>query len=234
MAWTILFDLDGTLVDTVPDLASSLNRTLHAAGLQPFATAEVAEMVGDGMTVLLARALARRARNPDPALLARFHADYLAAVAVASRPYPGTVETLAQLRAAGWRLAVATNKPEAPARKLLQALALEPFFAAVGGGDSFPVRKPDPGHLLATLRLAGGDPRRAVMLGDHANDVKAARAAGLTPLFARWGYGREEMADGSETVSKISDLPDLLEKMKGIPAALSQARSPPSARPGYR
>lgn len=209
----ILFDLDGTLVDTLPDLTASLNRTLAAAGLQPFATSEVAEMIGDGMAALLTRALARRNQPLDPALLARFHADYRAASAVASRPYPGTIETLAALASSGWLLAVATNKPEAPARNLLQALDIAKFFAAVGGGDSFPVRKPDPGHLLLTLAAAGGDPSRATMLGDHANDVKAARAAGITPLFALWGYGREQMADGARTVSNISDLQNVMENL---------------------
>ncbi|MGH7054012.1 MAG: HAD-IA family hydrolase [Stellaceae bacterium] len=210
---TLLFDLDGTLVDTLPDLTATLNRTLGAAGLQPFATAEVATMIGDGVTVLLTRALARRNRPFDAALLTRFHADYSAALSVASRPYPGTVETLTALANSGWLLAVATNKPEAPARKLLQALDLAKFFAAIGGGDSFPVRKPDPGHLLLTLAAAGGDRRRAAMLGDHANDVKAARAAGLTPVFALWGYGSETMADGAQTASKITDLPPLLERL---------------------
>lgn len=213
MAGTILFDLDGTLVDTLPDLAQSLNRIMRAEGLQSFANNEVAAMIGDGMATLLARALAARFRPRDPALSARFEADYLANVAVASTPYPGTVQTLASLRDAGWRMAVATNKPEQAARQLLQALALEPFFKAIAGGDSFPVRKPDPGHLLGTLRLAGGDAAHAAMLGDHANDVKSARAAGLTPIFALWGYGRKEMADGALTASTISVLPDLLETL---------------------
>lgn len=213
MAGTILFDLDGTLVDTLPDLARSLNRIMRAEGLHSFANEEVAAMIGDGMPTLLARALAARFRPSDPALLARFEADYLANVAVASKPYPGTVETLSALRDAGWRMAVATNKPEQAARHLLQALDLEPLFKAIAGGDSFPVRKPHPGHLLGAIRLAGGDAAHAAMLGDHANDVKSARAAGLTPLFALWGYGRKEMADGAQTVSTISALPGLFETL---------------------
>ncbi|MGH7107634.1 MAG: HAD-IA family hydrolase [Acetobacteraceae bacterium] len=213
MRRTILFDLDGTLVDTLPDLAASLNRIIVASRLPPFAPAEIAAMIGDGMPTLLARALEARCRPYDPALFARFEADYLAHVAVASEPYPGTVETLSALRDAGWRMAVATNKPEQAARQLLQALDLERFFKVIAGGDSFPVRKPDPGHLLGALRLAGGDAAHAAMLGDHANDVKSARAAGLRPIFALWGYGRREMADGAETVSTISAVPDLLETL---------------------
>lgn len=212
-ARTILFDLDGTLVDTLPDLAASLNRIVPAHGLQPFTAAEVAAMIGDGMAKLLARALAARRQADDPSLVARFEADYLAHVAVASRPYPGTVDTLSTLARAGWRLAVATNKPERAAVQLLEALDLKKFFKAVTGGDSLPVRKPDPRHLLAALRLAGGHADRAAMLGDHANDIKAARAAGIVPVFALWGYGRKEMAGGAETASTISALPAILEKI---------------------
>lgn len=212
-ARTILFDLDGTLVDTLPDLTASLNRIIGTHRLQPFATPEVAAMIGDGMARLLARALAARGQADDPALVARFEADYFSHVAVASRPYPGTVETLAALERAGWRLAVATNKPERAAIQLLEALDLKGFFKAVTGGDSLPVRKPDPRHLLAALRLAGGNPDRAAMLGDHANDIRAARAAGIVPVFALWGYGRKEMADGAETASTISALPAILEKI---------------------
>ncbi|MGH7068352.1 MAG: HAD family hydrolase [Acetobacteraceae bacterium] len=207
---TVLFDLDGTLVDTLPDLAASLNRII---GARPFAPAEVAAMIGDGMARLLARALASRGQPDDPALVAGFEADYLSHVAVASRPYPGTVEALSALQGAGWRLAVATNKPERAAVQLLEALDLKEFFKAVTGGDSLPVRKPDPRHLLATLRLAGGNPGRAAMLGDHANDIKAARAAGIVPVFALWGYGRKEMADGAQTLPIISALPQILEEL---------------------
>ena len=105
------------------------------------------------------------------------------------------------LTAEGWRLAVCTNKPEAPARALLRAFGLDGLIAAIGGGDSFPVRKPDPAHLLATLKAAGGDPAHAVMAGDHANDVAAARGAGVPCVFAAWGYGPPEMAEGAAAVA---------------------------------
>jgi phosphoglycolate phosphatase len=233
LARTILFDLDGTLVDSLPDLAASLNRVLVAEGLAPFAMAEVSGMLGNGLAALLASALAKRGRSPDRALLSRFRKDYFAAVAVASCPYPGVPETLAALAAADWRMAVCTNKPEDAARRLLAALGLTSYFAAIGGGDSFPTRKPDPGPLLATLAAAGGESAHAIMLGDHANDVAGARAAGIIPVFALWGYGRAEMADGALTLPMITGLPALAEDL--LPSApgpgLRAAASGDAGRP---
>ncbi len=121
------------------------------------------------------------------------------------RPYPGVADGLRVLVGEGWKLAVCTNKPERAARALLAALGLAERFAAIGGGDSFPVRKPDPAHLLATLRAAGGDPAHAVMAGDHANDVAAARGAGVPCIFAGWGYGPLAMAEGAAAVADDFD-----------------------------
>lgn len=196
-----MLDLDGTLVDTVPDLASALNRLMAAHGLAPFSLAETAAMVGDGVAKLMEHAFAARGRVSDAAAVAAFSADYTAHVAVASKLYPGVAETLGGLAGDGWRLAVCTNKPEAAARALLAAVGLAPLFAAVGGGDSFPVRKPNPAHLLATLRAAGGEPGLAVMGGDHRNDVLAARGAGVPCVFAAWGYGSPAMAEGAVAVA---------------------------------
>ena len=202
MVRTLLFDLDGTLVDSVPDLAAVLNRVMAARGLAGFSHAETALMVGDGVAKLVERAFAARGRTPDAGAIAEYSADYLAHAAVRTRPYPGVVEGLQALSGEGWKLAVCTNKPEAAARSLLTALGLAGYFAAVGGGDSFPVRKPDPAHLLATLRAAGGDPAHAVMAGDHANDVAAAHGAGLPCIFAGWGYGPAAMAAGADAVAQ--------------------------------
>jgi phosphoglycolate phosphatase len=198
---TLLLDLDGTLVDSVPDLAAALNRLLGTRGLAPLSRAEIAPMVGDGVAKLVERALAARGQAPDEGALAEYSADYGAHAAVETRPYPGVAEALNSLTGEGWLLAVCTNKPEAAARSLLGALGLAQCFAAIGGGDSFPVRKPDPAHLLATLTAAGGDPAHAVMAGDHANDVAAARGAALPCIFAAWGYGPLAMADGAAAVA---------------------------------
>jgi phosphoglycolate phosphatase len=198
---TLLLDLDGTLVDTVPDLESALNRLMSIRGLAGFATAEVKAMVGDGVAALVAKAFAARGAVPDPAAVGDFITDYEAHAAVESRLYPGVADTLDRLAAQGWRLAVCTNKPERPARSLLSALGLARVVQALGAGDSFPVRKPDPAHLLATLALVGGSRDAAVMLGDHHNDVAAARAAGMPSIFATWGYGAAAMAEGSDAVA---------------------------------
>ncbi len=203
----LVLDLDGTLVDTVPDLAAALNRLMASRGLKPFDFTSTAAMVGDGVARLVEKAFAARGLVPDAAAVAEFSQDYAAHAAVDSRLFPGVVEALPDLIAEGWRLAVCTNKPEGAARHLLDALGLSPLMAAVGGGDSFPVRKPDPAHLLATLAAAGGEAARAVMAGDHANDVVAARGAGLPCIFAAWGYGPPAMAKGAVAVARdIADM----------------------------
>ena len=208
---TLLLDLDGTLVDSVPDIAAALNRLMHGLGLAPFGDAEAASFVGDGVAVTVRRAFAARGASPgDPRIapaIETFSADYAAHAAEASRPFPGIPAQLHQLRAQGWALAVCTNKPENAARALLEALGLMPLLCALGAGDTFPVRKPDPGHLLGTLRLAGGTVDRAIMVGDHANDVLAARAAGVKSVFAAWGYGTRAMRDGADAVAE--DVPAL-------------------------
>ena len=201
----LVCDLDGTLVDTVPDLAAILNQVMGARGLAPFGLAETAAMVGDGVAALLDRAFAARGRDPDPAAVGEYIAAYGARPDAESRLYPGVAEGLAALGAAGWRFAVCTNKPEAPARALLAALGIGGRFAAVGGGDSFPTRKPDPGHLRATLAAAGAATAEAVMLGDHPNDLAAARGAGVPAIFAAWGYGRvAEAPVGGVTVGGVT------------------------------
>lgn len=202
MIRTLLLDLDGTLVNSAPDLAAALNRLMRARGLAEFSEPETASMVGDGITKLVERAFAARGRLPDFAAVAEYSADYAAHAAVATRPYPGVGSGLQSLAEDGWRLAVCTNKQEATARSLLCALELEGYFAAIGGGDSFPMRKPDPAHLLATLMAAGGEPEHAAMAGDHANDVAAAHGARLPCIFAAWGYGAPAMAAGATAVAK--------------------------------
>jgi phosphoglycolate phosphatase len=219
VARTLLLDLDGTLVDTVPDLAAALNRLMASRGLAPFDRQETASMVGDGVAVLAGRAFAARGQTPDGRAVADFTADYGRHAAVESRPYPGIPDLLRDLSAEGWRLAVCTNKPVAAARSLLEALELMKLICAVGGGDSFPVRKPDPGHLLATLREAGGDVDRAIMVGDHANDVVAAHGAGVKSIFVTWGYGSAAMAEGADEVAR--DPPELVASIRRL--------SPPEA-----
>lgn len=214
MTRTLILDLDGTLVDSVPDLASALNRLMVARGLAEFDHPATAAMVGDGARALVDRAFAQRGLVADEAAQTSFLADYSANAAVATCPFPDTEAVLRDLAGQGWLLAVCTNKPEIPARALLRALGLEPYFAAIGAGDSFPMKKPDPRHLLSTIALAGGDPARAVMVGDHANDVAAALGAGLACVFAAWGYGPAAMAVGAtEIAANFGALPAIVNRL---------------------
>ena len=189
MTPTLVLDLDGTLVDSIPDLLASLNRLMARRGMVPFVAAEVRPMIGDGAGVLVRRALAARGAVANEDDMRFLLADYTANVAAESVLFPGVAAGLHAMRDLGWRLAVCTNKPAVPARALLAALGVDGLFAAVGGGDSYATRKPDAGHLLSTLADAGGDRAAAVMVGDHDNDLVAARGAGVPGVFAAWGYG---------------------------------------------
>jgi phosphoglycolate phosphatase len=205
-----VFDLDGTLVDSAPDIHAALDRLMARQRLPGFARAEVVGMIGDGVRVLLERAHAARGIALNEASFDHFMVDYEANAAVLTQPFAGIPALLSALEAAGWRLAVCTNKPEAAARVLLSGLGLDRHFSALGGGDSFPVRKPDPGHLCATLAAAGVVPEAAVMIGDHANDMLAARGAGVRAIFAGWGYGPHSMAGGAPIAMDVAGLRSLL------------------------
>ena len=203
-----IFDLDGTLVDSAPDLRAALNRLMLAQGLDPFPLPEVAAMIGDGAHALLSKAFAARAMPFDSALLPGFLADLEANSAVFTRPYPGMVAALEALSAQGWQLAVCTNKPIAATRALLAELDLARQFALVLGGDSLAVKKPDPGHVMGVLSGLGVPAAQAVMIGDHQNDIRAARGAGVRSVFAAWGYGDGAGAD--LRVAEPAGLPALI------------------------
>jgi phosphoglycolate phosphatase len=177
-------------------------------------------LVGDGARALVSRALLARHAPFDEGALAQFVSDYTAHAAVATRPFPGVVATLEVMVERGWQFAVCTNKPEAAAHAVLRALGLDHWFAAIGGGDSFTTRKPDPAHLLSTLSAAKGEAGHAVMVGDHANDVLAAKGAGVACIFAAWGYGSADMALGAAaTTDDVNALPALCEQL--LPRAFS-------------
>jgi len=203
-----IFDLDGTLVDSAPGIAAALNRTLARHRLAPFPVAEVAAMVGDGARALLLKAFTARGVALPEEEIAPFVADLEANGAADTTPYEGIEAALANMAMAGWRHAVCTNKPEAAARSLLRALGMARFFEVILGGDSLPVRKPDPGHVRGVLEAMRMAPARSVMIGDHQNDILAAKGAGVRAVFAAWGYGK---GDGAElVVRRPSDLPLLL------------------------
>ncbi|UFN50446.1 HAD hydrolase-like protein [Roseomonas sp. OT10] len=217
MSRIALLDLDGTLVDSAPDIHAALDRLMASRGLPRFTRGEVVHMIGDGVRVLIERALAARGLPFDPAALEQFLPDYEAHALDLTRPFPGIPEALEALRAEGWRLAVCTNKPVQAARIVLERLGLMPLLDGLAGGDSFAVRKPDPRHLLGTLGLMGVPegvvPPGTAMLGDHSNDIRSARGAGIAPVFCAWGYGLPEMADGAPVAERPQDLPALMARL---------------------
>ena len=198
----MVFDLDGTLVDTLPDLTAALNRMLAKRSLASLTQAEVKPMIGDGTKKLVERALKARGATPDADTDERYVADYTAHVSVESRPFPGVSAALARLQESGWKFAICTNKSTAATVALLAALDLTHWFAALGCGDTFAAKKPDPAHLGGTIESAGGARDRAMMVGDHRNDIAAGRVLSLPTVFAAWGYGDPGMAEGASAVAE--------------------------------
>lgn len=191
---TVIFDLDGTLIDSAPDLTGALNATMATLGLAPIPEDEVRHMVGHGARKLIERGLEAHAVPKSAAevddLVEVFIRYYAGHVADRSVVFPGVVATLNWLRARGVRLGVCTNKPEALARQVLIALELDGFFPAkaILGGDSLPVKKPDGRHLIATVEALEGDLTRTVMVGDSSADLRAARDADVPVVLVSFGY----------------------------------------------
>jgi phosphoglycolate phosphatase len=188
----VAFDLDGTLVDTAPDLMGTLNTVLGEEGLPPLAYETAPLLVGRGAKVMLERGFAADGHPlEEPAasrLFARFIEVYLGRIADHSRPFPGVIDALNELEAQGAILAICTNKRTDLSLALLDKLDLTQRFKAIVGADLAPRPKPDASHLLHTIALAGGDPKRAVMVGDSINDVLAARNAEVPVAVVTFGY----------------------------------------------
>lgn len=204
----VVFDLDGTLIDSDPDIGAALNRVLLARGMAALSGEAIKGMIGDGARVLVERAFAARGGVAGPAEVAAFLADYKENAVVETVPYPGIVAALEALTAAGYPLGICTNKPEEAALNILQALDLARFFKVVTGGDSALYRKPDPRHLAATLAAMGA--AEAVMIGDHANDMLAAAGLNVPSIFVTWGYGKSE---GNFRADHADELPALITQM---------------------
>ena len=223
----IAFDLDGTLVDTAPDLIGTLNAVLSERGMPALPLAEARPMIGHGARALLDRgfAAAGRVLGPEeaPALFDRFIAIYRGRIAAESRPFPGVIEALDVLDAAGARLAVCTNKRTDLSVALLDALGLTSRFAAVIGPDAAGAAKPDPRHLLAAIEAAGGA-TRALMVGDSKTDLDAARAAATPVALVTFGY-TEIPAAGLKPDALIERYADLPDAARGLlvraPASIS-------------
>jgi phosphoglycolate phosphatase len=227
---TIVFDLDGTLVDTAPDLIATLNTILVREGLPPVAFAAARNMVGGGARHMIERGLAA-APLPSPAsgagaidverLCGQFIDHYAAHIADQSRPFPGVEAALDALIRGGCRLAVCTNKLEWLALRLLEALGLADRFAAICGADTFGVQKPDPAILHGTVARAGGHSDVAIMVGDAITDIAVARAAGIAVIAVDFGYSETPVAEFApdRIVGSFDHLPEavfaLLAAQKG-------------------
>jgi phosphoglycolate phosphatase len=187
---TLVFDLDGTLVDTAPDLVAATNHVLDHVGLPHIDERSLRPYIGHGARVMIERATAAAplSEAEHERLLERFLDYYSANIAVDSRPFEGAVEALQRFRSAGARLAVCTNKREGMSRLLLDTLDLSRFFAAIAGRDTLATCKPHPDALLGTIRLAGGDASHAVMIGDSKVDIATAKAAGVPVIAVSFGY----------------------------------------------
>lgn len=190
--WTIAFDLDGTLVETAPDLMGTLNRMLAARDIAQMPVEAAQHLVGFGALALLRHGFqeAGAAWDEDkaPALLEEFLADYINHIADLSRPYEGVVEMLERLTDRGALLCVATNKRTDLSLALLDALDLTRWFAVICGPDKVSAKKPDGAHIREAVQMSGGDPARAIMVGDGAPDVQAAKSAGVPCVVVTFGY----------------------------------------------
>ncbi|MBM3551471.1 MAG: HAD-IA family hydrolase [Alphaproteobacteria bacterium] len=219
----LVFDLDGTLADTAHDLIGALNALLLREGLTPLALEAARPLVGAGARALIERGFASQGAPLDlartDALVRDFLVHYEAHIADDSRLFPGALAALDRFKAAGFRLAVCTNKPEGLARLLLEKLAAADRFAAICGRGSFPMHKPDPRTLWLTIEAADGDLRRAVMVGDSKTDIDTARAAGTPSVAVDFGYTDTPVAAFSPD-RVISHFDELWDAVASLDAAL--------------
>jgi phosphoglycolate phosphatase len=218
---TIAFDLDGTLVDTAPDLVGALNTLLHEQRLPPLALKTARVMVGRGARAMLEQGFAAAGRpldaNETPALVDRFVDIYRNRIARESRPFDGVEAALDDLASAGAALSVCTNKRTELSVLLLDALGLTKRFAAVVGADQSPAPKPDARHLQIAVEAAGGRMNRAIMVGDSASDVGAARAAAIPSVVVSFGYTEIAAAElgGDHLIDRFAELPALAARLLG-------------------
>jgi phosphoglycolate phosphatase len=213
-AHTIVFDLDGTLVDTAPDLINALNHVLDREGLPPVPLHSARNMIGAGARKLIERGLEAEGRTVSVEDINRMTADfidyYADHIAEESRPFEGLESALDYLAGRGYLLAVCTNKLEWLSKRLLDQLSLSPRFAAICGADTFGVQKPDPAILRETVARAGGQLSASIMVGDAGTDVGVARRAGVPVIGVSFGYTDVPIADlkPDRLIHHMKDLPE--------------------------
>ncbi len=212
---TIVFDLDGTLVDTAPDLIATLNLLFADLNIPPVAYAEGRRLIGGGVRPMIERGLAAQGRSVLRSELEKIYDEYIgryaARIAETSRPFPGAVACIEALRKRGATLAICTNKLEWLSVRLLEQLDLARHFAAICGQDTFGVQKPDPAILLNTIARSGGTVGSSVMVGDSATDVATARAANVPIIAVDFGYTETPVASFSpdHLIGDFSRLPGI-------------------------
>jgi len=216
---TIVFDLDGTLVDTAPDLIGALNVILEREGMPPVPLQSARTMIGAGARRLIERGLELDGRNTTVADIDRLTSDfidyYAAHIADASRPFEGLEAALDDLATRGYRFAVCTNKLEWLSKRLLDRLGLSGRFSAICGADTFGVSKPDPAILQQTVARAGGQLSSAIMVGDAGPDVGVARRAGIPVIGVAFGYTEVPMAElkPDRLIDRMSQLGEAVESL---------------------
>ncbi|WP_339542600.1 HAD hydrolase-like protein [Pseudomonas sp. JAI120] len=206
----IIFDLDGTLVDSAGDMTAQLNTILIERNLEPVLVATTSLFLGDGMRSFARRAFCLRGVNDMEEAIDTFISRYEHTDHLMTKPYEGVIETLSALRDAGWKISVCTNKNELIAIDILKQTDLLRFMDVVCGGDSVSFKKPDPRHLSTVVALADYEKLSKIMIGDNWNDFEAARAYGIPFAFASWGYG--SLPDDCKAVNliKFSDILDVV------------------------
>ena len=218
---TVVFDLDGTLVDTAPDLVETLNVVLAGEGLPAVPFERARNLIGGGARRMLELGLHEAGRACTPPEIDRLYGEfirfYAAHIAERSRPFPALEAALASLSAAGMRFAVCTNKLEWLSVRLLEALGLAGTFAAICGQDTFGVQKPDPEILRKTIWRAGGTVDEAIMVGDSGSDIDTARAAGVPVVAVDFGYSEVPIAElnPDRVISSFADLPAAVHELLG-------------------
>ncbi|MGE5283453.1 MAG: HAD family hydrolase [Actinomycetota bacterium] len=210
----LVFDLDGTLVDSKEDLANAVNVALESFDLPPLPHPVIYSYVGDGASALIRRALPTEKADRLPDVLDRFLAYYRRHLLDTTRAYPGVAGALRKWTGI-YRMAVLTNKGAAMSREILSGLSLDGYFFEVLGGDSFHTKKPDPEGLLHILRGAGVEAREAIMIGDSRNDVQAGRAAGAVTCGVTYGLGASGFAELPPDFT-IDRFPDLFSRIRPI------------------
>lgn len=217
----LVFDLDGTLIDTAPDLIDTLNVVFARAGLPAMPYEAARNLIGGGAKAMLTRGIEAEGRQVEPGqierMFAEFIAHYSAHVADRSRPFPGLIEALDTLAVKGHRFAVCTNKLEGLSVLLLEKLKLANRFEAICGQDTFGIQKPDPEILRRTIQAAQGNPRHAIMIGDSLTDIRTARAAGIPIIAVDFGYSEQPVSEmePDRTISHFSQLADAITAISG-------------------